>query len=145
MTTIAADARVGVMVSDSRATFEDAGCWLPCTKMWRFDDGIVGICGDYLDEENWLKWRRGGRRGKFPKLSSEFFGLLLRTDGLFILDDKGGHMHVERGFHGIGSGGNCAITALILGHDAKTAVEAACQVDPHSGGAIVSMRLNHEE
>jgi hypothetical protein len=140
MTTVAADARAGVMVADSRATIEGA-CWLPATKMYRFDGEIVGLCGDSIDEAKWLAWRRAGKRGKFPKLTDEFQGLVLKAAGLWWLDDKGGEMLIERGFHAIGSGGNCAITALILGHDAKTAVEVACQVDPHSGGEIVSMRL----
>lgn len=140
MTTVAADARVGLMVSDSRTTIEGS-CWLPSTKIYRFDDEIVGVCGNSIDESKWLAWRRGARRGKFPKLSDEFQGLLLRKSGLFWLDDKGGEMLVERGFHGIGSGGNIAIALMIHGIDAEQAVRTACDVDLHSGGAIVTMKL----
>jgi hypothetical protein len=141
MTTIAADLKTKTMVSDSRATFEDVGIWLPCKKMFRFDDGIVGISGDYLDEEKWLQWRRGGKKGKFPALSSEFFALFLSRDGLYVLDDKGGQMLVERGFHAVGSGAQSALAALILGHDVETAVRTACLIDSGSGGDVVTMTL----
>lgn len=143
MTTIAGDARAGVLVADSKATVEGT-CWLPCTKLYRFDDEIVGVCGDVMEEAKWLAWRRNGKRGRFPKLGDSFQALALRPSGLYLLGEDGSDMLIERGFHAIGTGGHAAIAVLIHGGDARTAVDIACQIDINSGGDIVVEHLERK-
>jgi hypothetical protein len=134
MTTIAANVAEGAMVSDSRLAIEGV-CWLPCTKIYRFDDELVGIAGNTVDENKWLAWRRNGK-GRFPKLSDEFNGLSLCREGLFLLDEKGGRTPIERGFHAIGSGGNIAIAAMMLGQTAYQAVGLAKEIDLNTSGDV---------
>lgn len=138
MTTIAADARAGVMVSDSRCTGSDQ--WFPMTKVHRIGDELLGLAGNVKDCNTWLKWYRGGKKGGRPKLEN-FIAIALRKDGVYEIGADGLDMLIERGFHGVGSGGAIAVGVLIAGHDAKTAVEIACQVDPGSGGGVVTYTL----
>lgn len=133
MTTIAADARSGVMVSDSRAS--DSTTWFPMTKVHRIDGELIGCAGDLKDIATWLKWMRAGKKGVAPKVAN-FEGLLLRSDGVYEVTSDGHVQIIERGFHAVGSGGHAAMAALILGHDIKEAVETACMVDAQSGGDI---------
>jgi ATP-dependent protease HslVU (ClpYQ) peptidase subunit len=138
MTTIAADFRAGVMVSDSRAA--DAVTWMPVTKVHRIDGELVGCAGDLKDIAVWLKWAKAGKKGQSPKIA-DFSAILLRHDGVYDITEDGHVQLVERGFHAVGSGAHAAIAALILGHDCKTAVETACLVDAQSGGDICMFNL----
>lgn len=134
MTTIVADARAGVMVSDSKCTGN--GSWVPLTKVFRVNGDLFGFAGGVNEREKWLKWHRNGRKGVRPKLES-FEGLLLKPDGtLYELCPDGLEMLIERGFHAVGSGGPAALGAMLAGKDAKAAVEIACLIDTHSGGEI---------
>lgn len=142
MTTIAADHRSGVMVSDSRCV--EGGTWFPCTKVFRIGAELVGCAGDVNEWQQWLKWYRAGRKGAMPKLT-EFSALILRSEGLYGFGDDGCEMLMERGFHAVGSGHHAALAALILGHDAKAAVEVACEVDSGTGGEIRVYNLKDAE
>lgn len=140
MTTIAADARAGVMVSESKCS--DGNVWVPMTKVFRIGGGLFGFAGTVVDRERWLKWHRNGRKGARPKMD-DFIALHLREDGqLYEISSDGLEMLIERGFTAIGSGAKAAIAAMILGHDAKAAVEVACLVDAGSGGDIRVFELN---
>ncbi len=134
MTTIAADFSAGVMVSDSRCS---AGAtWYPMTKVHRVGSELVGIAGAVKDGHRWLKWYSGGKKGPHPKIE-DFVALVLRADGLYDVSSDGLELRVERGKHAIGSGGGPALAVMLAGHDAKTAVEIACQVDTGSGGDVI--------
>ena len=138
MTTIAADYRVGVMVCDSRCN--SGGTWFPGTKVYRIGGELIGISGNCLDEQKWLKWHKGGRKGPRPKLEA-FEAVVMREDGVYVYDTTGLEMKIERGFHAVGSGGAAAIAVMLAGHSAKEAVEIACQVDAYSGGEICVFNL----
>jgi ATP-dependent protease HslVU (ClpYQ) peptidase subunit len=138
VTTIFACEKAGVMVTDSRCTSD--GIWLPMTKVHRVGQELVGIAGNVKDGLAWLKWYRGGAKGARPKLES-FSALVLRNDGLYSFESDGLEMKVERGFHGIGSGGACAIAAFMAGVDAERAVHIACAIDTASGGDVIVHRL----
>ncbi|MES2572437.1 MAG: hypothetical protein V4710_20605 [Verrucomicrobiota bacterium] len=133
MTTIAADFRTGVMVSDSRCN--SGGTWFPTNKVYRINGELIGISGNCIDEQKWLKWHRGGRKGPRPKMEA-FEAVVLRADGVYVYDSSGLEMVIPRGFHAVGSGGSAATAVMIAGHSAKEAVEIACQVDACSGGEI---------
>ena len=133
MTTIAADLRAGVMVCDSKCS--GGGTWYPMTKVHRVGDELVGIAGTVKDGQAWLKWYRAGKRGPRPK-TEDFVALILRKGGLYEACSDGLEQLVERGFHGIGSGGPAATAVMLAGLDAKRAVEIALEVDTGSGGEI---------
>ena len=133
MTTIAADFRTGVMASDSRSA--DDVTWVPCTKIFRIGEELIGIAGDLREVGTWLKWVRGGRHGVRPKLTS-FGAIVMRAEGLYGVTGDGHEQLIERGFHAIGTGAHAALAVLLMGGDPKQAVEIACQIDVCSGGAV---------
>ncbi len=138
MTTIAASLADGLMVSDSRCNC--GSTWLPATKIYRIGDELIGIAGNVIDEQKWLKWHRAGRRAPRPKMEA-FCAIILRKDGLYEADNTGLEMLIERGFHAIGSGGAAAIAVMLAGHGAEEAVRIACLVDIGSGGDLQIHRL----
>lgn len=133
MTTIFADAKAGVMVCDSKASAGDS--WFPCTKVRRVGDELVGFAGMYVEGERWLKWYAGGQKGPRPSIENSV-ALILGPQGLRMLESSGNGIAIERGFHGVGSGGTCAIAAFMAGADAERAVHIACDIDTGSGGQI---------
>lgn len=133
MTTIFADAKKGVMVCDSKAV--GGGTWYEVQKVYRVGDELVGFAGSLKECLAWLEWYSNGRHGKPPKLES-FEALCLRADGLYEFCSDGLELQVERGYHGVGSGGACAVAAFMAGADAKKAVEIACRIDNGSGGTV---------
>jgi hypothetical protein len=134
VTTIFADAKAGVMVCDSKCV--DGGVWLPLTKVTRIADELVGIAGNVKEGQAWLKWYRGGKKGPRPKLE-DFAALSLRNDGLYSIESDGLELLIERGFHGVGSGGACAIAAFMAGADAEASVQIAARIDTGTGGDVV--------
>lgn len=138
MTTIFADAKRGVMVCESQCT--EGGTWFPMTKVHRNGPELVGICGNAKDAFAWVQWYANGKRGARPKMES-FGGLILRADGLYCVGEDAFEMPIERGFHAVGSGGPCALAAFMAGADPKRAVEIACEIDAHSGGAVIVHKL----
>jgi ATP-dependent protease HslVU (ClpYQ) peptidase subunit len=138
VTTIFASAQDGVMICDSKIS--SGGTWYPATKVYRINGELVGLAGDCKDGDAWLKWYRSGKKGPGPK-GDEFEGLILRETGLYKLNTNAHEILIERGFHGVGSGGGYAVAAFMAKPDALDAVNIACQVDLGSGGAIVVHKL----
>lgn len=138
MTTIFADAKAGVMVCDSKASVGES--WFPCTKVTRVGDELIGFAGTYVEGERWLKWYSTGQKGPRPKIENSC-ALVLGPDGLKLLESSGNYVGIDRGFHGVGSGGTCAIAAFMAGVDAERAVHIACAIDVGSGGDVIVHRL----
>lgn len=138
MTTIAADFRAGVMVSDSRCTAGEQ--WFPMTKVHRVGAEIIGLAGNVKESQAWLKWYASGKKGAKPKGES-YAALVLRKDGLYEATPDGLEMLIERGFHACGSGGPVAVGVMLAGLSAEEAVKIACQVDVGSGGEIKVYKL----
>ena len=134
MTTVFADARSGVMVCESKCTSDTV--WYPMTKIHRVHGELVGIAGTLKEAQAWLRWYEKGGKGARPKAEC-FTALILRKDGkLYEISSDGLDMEVERGFHGVGSGGGYAVAAFLAGADPRRAVEIACEIDAASGGEI---------
>lgn len=138
MTTIFADAKEGVMVCDSKCSA--GGTWYPIPKVFRVGNELVGIAGNVKEGRAWLKWYQNGKKGPRPK-TEDFVALGLRSDGLYELCADGLELKIERGHHGVGSGGGNALAAFMAGADPERAVHIACLIDTGSGGDIVVHRL----
>lgn len=133
MTTVAADHRCGLLVTDSKCT--SGSVWSPTTKAWRHGREIIGVAGELRQAKKWLDWYTKGKRGPLGKLE-DFEALILREDGLYHVTE-GGYEHKEdRGFYAIGSGQQAALAVLIAGLGPEKAVEIACQIDLGSGGDL---------
>lgn len=139
MTTILADAKKGVMVCDSKATF--GGEWFPCQKVFASDGELFGFAGTQSEGLRWLDWYTNGQRGKMPSISNVSIIILGKEHGVRLVEGSGSIFCVERPFYAIGSGGMAAMAAHMAGADAKKAVEIACKIDAGSGGDIVVHKL----
>jgi hypothetical protein len=139
MTTIAGDAKKGVMVCDSRTQID--GQWWPCTKVHRVGEWLVGGAGDSGTIRRFIKWFENGRKTPHPKMPDNFCMLSLGPDGLIYWSAAMIPEPIERGFHAIGSGGNAALGAMMNGADCKRAVEIACLIDTGTGGEVVVHKL----
>lgn len=139
MTTIFADVAAGVMVCDSKCTTDAE--WFPMTKVLRHDGALIGVAGNVKDAVAWLDWYTNGKKGGKPKVDSGFAGLILRADGVYGVSSDAFEMPIERGHHGIGSGGGYAVAAFKAGASPKRSVEIACEIDVNSGGKIHVHRL----
>lgn len=134
MTTVFADAKAGVMVCESKLTSDTV--WYPMTKVYHIHGELIGIAGTLKEAQAWLRWYERGSKGARPKAEC-FTALVLRKDGkLYEVSADGLDMEIERGYHGIGSGGGYALAAFMAGAEAKVAVEIACAIDAQSGGDI---------
>ena len=139
MTTIAADARKGLMACDSMTSTADA--WWPSTKVHRVADALIGGAGEAASIRQFASWYADGQRLPKPKISDNFCALVLSREGLFYWASNLVPEPIERGFHAIGSGGNAALGALLAGAQVKRAVEIATEVDTSSGGEVVLHKL----
>lgn len=138
MTTVFGSAQHGLLVCDSKCSSDSV--WYPMTKVHRIGKELIGLAGSVKESLAWLEWYRAGKKGVRPKLEN-FAGLCLRADGLYELGADGLVQLVERGYHGIGSGGGYAVAAFMAGADPERAVHIACDIDNASGGDVVVHRL----
>jgi hypothetical protein len=139
LTTIAADARRGLIACDSMTSTSDA--WWPSTKVHRTPDALIGGAGESAAIRQFVAWYADGQRVPKPKLPDSFCVLVLTAEGLFYWASNLVPEPIERGFHAIGSGGNAALGAMLAGANVKKAVEIATTVDPGSGGEVVLHKL----
>lgn len=139
MTTIAADAKRGLMACDSMTSTGDA--WWPSTKVYRVGDALIGGAGEVAAIRSFVQWYADGQRTPKPKIADTFCALELSKDGVFYWAANLQPSLIERGFHAIGSGGNAALGAMLAGANVKRAVEIATQVDTGSGGEVVLHKL----
>jgi hypothetical protein len=140
VTTIAADARVGLMCSDS--TWSDGDECGPCRKVYRVRGGLVGFAGGLSEIRSWLAAYRKGDVP--PGLISDFDEVtVLRLDGqgLSTWDNSNGWTPLEERRYAIGSGGKCARGALAAGADCRSAVQIAVSIDAGTKGAVRAYRL----
>lgn len=139
MTTIAADAKRGLMACDSMASTADS--WWPTTKVHRTPDALIGGAGETAAIRLFVAWYKDGQRLPKPKLPDTFCCLVLNGEGLYYWASNLVPEPIERGFHAIGSGGNAALGAMLAGANVKKAVEIATQVDTGSGGEVILHKL----
>ena len=137
MTTVLADAKLGVMVSDSNFTDDDR-VWLG-RKVFRVKGNLVGVAGSVKEWSRVLDWmRKGGKEPAFGNCS------------LLVLSDKGLHLYtspkpekIESGIDAIGTGAKatmCAYEALGFVNP-RRAVSIVCKHDAGSRSPVRVYRL----
>lgn len=138
MTTILADVRMGVMVSDSNSSDEDR-VWSE-RKVFRWRGKLIGCAGSVSEHAPFMDWLKKG--GKPPKLTDSSF-LVLSDEGLFHYATTTVPEKVERGIEAIGSGAKAAMCAYeALGFfDPKRAVAIVCKHDAGSRTPVRVYRL----
>ena len=117
-----------------------------CTKIFRWEDSLLGVCGDLSTGMEMLYWfQHGAIPADFPPANRSL------TDGasLIVVDAGGVRKYessphpfiVEGGFCAFGSGDECALVAMACGRDAIKAVEMAISFNATCGNGVDSLTL----
>lgn len=140
MTTILADARLGIVVADSNISDEDR-VWVG-RKVSRVRGGLVALSGDYGEGACFLEWCRGGFNGPAPRFGNSC-ALVLTHSGLTLFNYSVIPDFVSSGREAIGTGAKAAMCAYeALGWtDPKKAVRIVCKHDAGSRGPVRTYRL----
>lgn len=140
MTTIIADAKLGLMVSDSNVTDDDRQ-WSG-RKVWRIKGALVATAGDAEEGRKFLAWYRAGGTGKTGWKG--MYALIL-TPGklLYVGDECTLPETIRSGREAIGTGAKAAMCAYeALGwQDPKRAVQIVCRHDAGSRTPVRVYRL----
>lgn len=150
MTTIAIDSNL-VMASDSRMTNMDEIMQQPATKIFQVHGHTIGIAGAYGQAqafiqafEDMLERQRVQSttyieipQGLNAEDLTKFSAIVVTPENeVFLFEGSRFSFPIEVPF-AIGSGSPYAMSAMVLGFNAPTAVEHAIKFDPYSGGEVV--------
>lgn len=135
MTTILADAKLGLMVADSSISDTDR-VWVG-RKVFRIRGALVGVSGTvdhWLPVIEWL--RKGGEPPKFKDASI----LVLNEHGLFVYNTGPQAEKIACGREAIGTGAKAAMCAYeAMGFsDPRRAVRIVCK---HDAGSRAPVRV----
>lgn len=144
MTTILADARLGLMVADSNMTDGDR-VW-KTKKVHRVRGALIGLAGDISQGAQFLAWYANQDDALAPEFDFALSSaLVLDSRGLWLFDENTIQLtRVPQGREAVGTGGVAAISAYeALGwKDPVKAVRIACRHDNGSRPPVRSYRLN---
>ena len=137
MTTVLADARLGVMVADSALSDGDRQ-WAG-RKVWRVKDELVGVAGNWSECLQIFQWYKGGMRTTAPRFKNVSM-LVLSPRGLVVMDQDLVPQAVESGREAIGSGAKAAMCAYeaLAWKDPRKAVQIVCR---HDAGSRAPVRV----
>lgn len=142
MTTIAY--RDGVLAADTIMT--SGGVLIgECAKIVRRADGdMAGGAGDATFLAAFRDWFMGGETEPLPELKEGDTWMdraaVFRRDGWIEVFEPRGKFDVRARYYAMGSGKEAALGAMFAGADAVTAVMAAIEHDPHTGGGVTVLR-----
>lgn len=141
MTVIAYDGRT--LAADKLAT--NGGTKLTTVKIRRVPLGMVGASGDVHVTRALVVWaEKGFKVEDFPSEAKDNGSqlLLIGHDRRKLLYCGSAHpAELEDDLISIGSGRDYAMAAMHLGHDARSAVQVACDLDVYCGGGITTLEL----
>lgn len=138
ITTILADYKLGVMVSDSSVSDDDR-VWVG-KKVHRYKGVLYGLAGNVEEAIQFMDWVKGGERPKFSNSDC----LALSESGLLHYNRSIIPIPVKRGIETIGTGGKAAICAYeALGWtDPVLAVRIVCKNDSASRAPVRVYKLH---
>jgi ATP-dependent HslUV protease subunit HslV len=142
MTTIAY--KDGMLAADTACCQGGVLCG-SIVKIVRRDDGdMAGAAGDASYNFAFTTWFLAGEQGAPPEAKEEDRsfdrGVIYRRSGTIDVFEPRGKFAMNAPFYAFGSGKEPALGAMFAGADAETAIEAAIQFDPHTGGEITVLR-----
>jgi hypothetical protein len=116
------------------------GVTVPATKVYECETPqrgriIFGCAGDAMDIARYVRWAKG-RDGAPPTLSDLTIMSIDKDRRIWVADHRLYWCEVNMPYWAIGCGRLYALTALHLGHDAKKAVEVACELDSGCGMGV---------
>lgn len=140
MTTILADFRLGVIVSDSSISDDDR-VWTG-KKVFRHKSALFAFAGQISEHVAFMLWLKQGQKGR-PPLFSHSRALMMNSNGLFMYDDSHILLPIRSGIDAIGTGDKavmCAYEALGF-TDPVRAVKIVCKHDAKSRTPIKTYKL----
>ncbi len=143
MTCIAWDGKT--LAADKRGVAN--GLARTVTKIFRHNDALLAIAGDFCDGMWMVEWYRNGARPEdFPSTlqgdDKRAVQMVVVTPSRLVMYDRSAFpMPFEDRFYATGSGRDYAIAAMHLGKTAREAVEIASLFDPSCGNGIDAMTL----
>lgn len=140
MTTILADFRLGVIVSDSSISDDDR-VWTG-KKVFRHQGALFAFAGQVSEHVAFMVWLKQGQQGKPPTFSHSC-ALMMNENGLFMYDDSHVLLPVRTGIEAIGTGDKAAMCAYeALGwSDPVKAVRIVCKHDNASRPPVKTYRI----
>ena len=142
MTTVLADANLGVMAADSSAS-DGTRVWV-MRKVWRVRGHLLGFAGSTHNFKPFIDWFKvGGDPGDVPKLGDASV-LILGSGGLYLMDSNSKlPQHIAGGREAIGTGAMAAIAAheAMRWENPRRAVQIACKHDAASRPPVRVYRL----
>lgn len=122
------------------------------TKIFRTLDGaLMGGCGESDMVAVLRQWyANGADPAAYPSNrnsdgTSRARLLVIKPDGLVMTyANEPVPVRIEDTMFAIGSGGDFALAAMHLGHDARRAVEVACALDSDCGNGIDTLQLKED-
>jgi len=137
MTTIATDGKT--MASDTllSGSFREQ---FDSVKLFRIDNAVYGISGDWGLSMAYIDWVRAGRpKDDKPDASGQWNALFVK-DGKIWWEGEG-LRPIENGTpNAIGSGKDFAMGAMLAGATPSQAVKIAMMLDTSTGGKIRTMK-----
>lgn len=124
--------------------------YLRSTKIRRLPNGnLLGAAGDAAQAREMVAWIvDGADPDEFPselrpgKTNAARALLITKDGGRILVYETGPHPIEFLGpYHALGAGAEAAIAVMLLGHDAKMAVEIASQVCAGCGNGIDVLEL----
>jgi hypothetical protein len=137
MTTVLADFRLGVMISDSSISDDDR-VWSG-RKVFRYRKALYGFSGDTDEATQFMAWVKGGKLPKFTHSDC----LMLSESGLFHYNNGTVAQTVTNGIEAIGTGAKaamCAYEAMAF-TDPVRAVKIVCKHDSGSRAPVRVYRM----
>jgi 20S proteasome alpha/beta subunit len=116
------------------------------TKLFQRGDGALIACaGNAFLSAAYCRWFLDGENGERPSLgvdaNDNAGGIIVRPDGVVETFDRHGWITVDCEFLAMGSGRESALGAMVMGADARRAVEVAAEIDIYTGTEIDVLRL----
>lgn len=135
MTTVLADARHGIMLSDSSISDGDR-VWIG-RKVVRCSGELFGFSGDCDEAVQFMAWWKSGQSSKLPHFRNSCC-LRLSPTGLFHYDHGITPQKVPSGIESIGTGAKAAIAAYdALGFtNPRRVLALACKYDANSRAPV---------
>ena len=135
MTTIAACSIERVMCSDSGWT--DGHQRGTARKVYRVRGDLIGLAGNLDEVQAWLDAYRAGKKLQGKNVSA----MRLGPSGRIDVWTAGSWCRLEERWFAIGSGSQCARSAMEHGATARESVKTAIKYDAGSFGAVRTYRV----
>ena len=138
MTTIAY--RDGVLAADSQITSGNNARCGTVMKIGRAPDGYRwAYSGQTQQQERFAKWACGDRKADPDKWTEGGVGILISPEGVVREWWGDGWLQVSSPCHAWGSGERVARGAMAAGATSERAVAICIEIDPDTGGPVVTL------